>query len=445
MRFLTLLFVAAFFLPASAYADCTTPVAGVAGELRWLDATMKYCDGISWVFLSPITNGGSDWAGPYSSTRCKSDGEAGSDPGGYCDAGRRAIVHGGWDRLVINYDNDYDGGTYFGAVASPTASFLPNGMVGIGTTTPLSKLEVIGGNIGIGDNTGLMANLYWTSADGWKYRANGMGGGLKFLQTSEGGGAVLYVVPQNTAGAGASATPLGAVKILPNGKVGIGTATPKVSLEVVAIDDNQQIRATRTDNSTQSAGVSLWPANTISASNPAWWYGLRPNDAGLSIGTWNNSGGAGAAITRMYISTAGSVGIGNTAPAYALDVTGSIRAANVIYTSDARLKTNVRPVSGLDTILRLRGVSYDFKADGRHATGVIAQELEPVMPHAVLTAPDGVKSVDYIQIVAPLIEAVKELKADNDNLRERLGALEAGRTATPIKGQGGAAAMRLND
>lgn len=219
------------------------------------------------------------------------------------------------------------------------------------------------------------------------------------------------------------------------GSVGIGTTAPQVRLEVVNPGNTeQQIRASRASNA-HATGVSLFPAGTVTAANPGWWYGLRANNAGFSLGTFDGAD----STTRMYVSTGGNVGIATATPAYPLDVGGSIRAENVIYTSDARLKTHVQPVSGLDTILRLRGVSYDFKADGRHATGVIAQEIEAVMPHAVLTAPDGIKSVDYIQIIAPLIEAVKELKTDNDDLRTRLVVLE--KVKKPEAGN----ALRLNE
>lgn len=47
------------------------------------------------------------------------------------------------------------------------------------------------------------------------------------------------------------------------------------------------------------------------------------------------------------------------------------------------------------------------------------------MPEAVSTDAKGIKSVEYSQLIAPLIEAVKQLKADNDNLRERVKILEA--------------------
>ena len=56
--------------------------------------------------------------------------------------------------------------------------------------------------------------------------------------------------------------------------------------------------------------------------------------------------------------------------------------------------------------------------------GLIAQEVEKVYPEAVTEGPDGFKVLEYQALVAPLIEAVKELKAENDALKVRLDALE---------------------
>ena len=93
---------------------------------------------------------------------------------------------------------------------------------------------------------------------------------------------------------------------------------------------------------------------------------------------------------------------------------------NVTAFSDERLKSNIETIEGgLDKVEQLRGVTYI--RDERDNIGVIAQEVEKVLPEIVLTADDemGTKSVDYSRITAVLIEAVKELSA-------KVKALEAG-------------------
>ena len=92
---------------------------------------------------------------------------------------------------------------------------------------------------------------------------------------------------------------------------------------------------------------------------------------------------------------------------------------NVTAFSDERLKSNIETIQGgLDKVEQLRGVTYI--RDERDNIGVIAQEVEKVLPEIVLTADDemGTKSVDYSRITAVLIEAVKELSAKVKYLEE---------------------------
>lgn len=126
----------------------------------------------------------------------------------------------------------------------------------------------------------------------------------------------------------------------------------------------------------------------------------------------------------------GSLGIG----AVPSGVAGEIRATNEItayYASDARLKENLKVLSGaLHKVMTLRGVEYDWTAehiaarggeDGyfvrKHDVGVIAQELQIVLPEAVATREDGFLAVRYEKIVPLLIEALKEMKAELDSLK----------------------------
>ena len=104
---------------------------------------------------------------------------------------------------------------------------------------------------------------------------------------------------------------------------------------------------------------------------------------------------------------------------------GTINCANLTATfdinstSDANLKTNIQTVeNALDTINSLRGVSFDWKETGKGSYGVIAQELEEVLPELVRT--EGNKSVNYNGIVGVLIEAIKELKSEVEELKQQL-------------------------
>jgi hypothetical protein len=101
-----------------------------------------------------------------------------------------------------------------------------------------------------------------------------------------------------------------------------------------------------------------------------------------------------------------------------LSATGEIIAGgNVTAYSDERLKDNIETLDG-SKVFDMRGVS--FTKDNKAGSGVIAQELEKIAPELVHTAEDGMetKSVAYGNLVGYLIEAVKELKAEIEELKK---------------------------
>ena len=114
---------------------------------------------------------------------------------------------------------------------------------------------------------------------------------------------------------------------------------------------------------------------------------------------------------------------GSEITALTLDMSGAGAATfnnNVTAFSDIRLKSNINTLEfGLEKVNNLRGVTYT--RDGRENIGVIAQEVEEVLPNIVLTADDemGTKSVDYGRITAVLIEAVKELTKRVEELENK--------------------------
>ena len=96
--------------------------------------------------------------------------------------------------------------------------------------------------------------------------------------------------------------------------------------------------------------------------------------------------------------------------------TGTLTVVDVNSTSDINLKTNINPVeNALDTVSQLRGVSFDWKETGKSSYGVIAQEIEEVLPELVGTG--DTKSVNYNGIIGVLIEAIKELKSEIEDLK----------------------------
>jgi hypothetical protein len=104
-----------------------------------------------------------------------------------------------------------------------------------------------------------------------------------------------------------------------------------------------------------------------------------------------------------------------------VSITGALVASgNITAFSDERLKSHIQTIpNALDKVLSVRGVTYDMNDE--RGTGVIAQELEKVLPEAVFDNEDGMKSVAYGNVVGMLIEAIKEQQAQIDNLMEIVG------------------------
>lgn len=89
--------------------------------------------------------------------------------------------------------------------------------------------------------------------------------------------------------------------------------------------------------------------------------------------------------------------------------------------SDERLKKNIHTIQNpLEKVTSLRGVTFDFKENDKKQIGVIAQEVEKIIPEVVQERPDGYKGVQYENLVALLIEAVKEQQKQINELRGRL-------------------------
>jgi hypothetical protein len=99
-----------------------------------------------------------------------------------------------------------------------------------------------------------------------------------------------------------------------------------------------------------------------------------------------------------------------------INASGIVTATDFNSTSDLNLKYNVETVeNALDTVNALRGVSFNWKENDRKSYGVIAQELEEILPDLVI---DGeIKTVNYNGIIGVLIEAVKELKKEVEELK----------------------------
>ena len=136
--------------------------------------------------------------------------------------------------------------------------------------------------------------------------------------------------------------------------------------------------------------------------------------AGAGI-SYNSSTG----VITCTIDSPAEVGLGNLSNS-GNNLSGSFTATgNITAFSDERLKENIETIEGaLDKVSQMRGVTYKYKSelnDCQRGTGVIAQEIQQVMPEVVEEG--EYLSVAYGNLVGVLIEAVKELKAELDQCK----------------------------
>ena len=119
----------------------------------------------------------------------------------------------------------------------------------------------------------------------------------------------------------------------------------------------------------------------------------------------------------------GNIGIATDNPTEKLHVIGNILASgNITAFSDIKLKDNIEVIpNALDKVVQIRGVTFDrIDEEVPRQSGVIAQEVEKVLPEVVITNKNGIKSVAYGNLVGLLIESIKELKVEVNELKARL-------------------------
>jgi len=133
-----------------------------------------------------------------------------------------------------------------------------------------------------------------------------------------------------------------------------------------------------------------------------------------------------SAINTLGVSVSGNITAVSgsfTGPisASVINASGDITA---FFSSDERLKDNITPIgSAIDKLNTIGGYEFDWNNSSEHSghdVGVIAQEIEKVLPEVVVTRGNGYKAVRYEKIVALLIQAIKEQQSQIDDLKSRL-------------------------
>lgn len=265
---------------------------------------------------------------------------------------------------------------------------------------------------------------------------NGKYAGMIWADNNQGG----YIVYQNQGGGvGANYSDrfrIGAVTGV-NFEIGSSNSTDGVPSDrkIVMSATNSEIEISTTN------GIKLYGATSGSASIIAHPTATPttfklPINAGTSAQALATDGSGNlywkdvSNITQSSDLRIDRLGVGCAAGA-----SGTIRAAGDItafYSSDISLKTNIKNIdNAMDKIQKINGVSFDWTDsylienggeddyfNRKHDVGVIAQEIESVLPEVVATRENGIKAVKYDRIVALLIEGIKELKAEVEDLKK---------------------------
>jgi hypothetical protein len=199
-----------------------------------------------------------------------------------------------------------------------------------------------------------------------------------------------------------------------------GTATsttniPNLSGDITSVNTVTTLATVNANVGTFGNGTAI-PSITVNAKGLITGVTTTAVSSGTAI-TDDTSTNASRFLT-FTSATSGSISAANVSSTKLTfnPSTGLLTVVDINSTSDLNLKENVQTVeNALETINTLRGVSFDWKETGRSSYGVIAQELQEILPNLVN---DGeVKSVNYNGIIGVLIEAVKELKKEVEDLK----------------------------
>jgi hypothetical protein len=226
------------------------------------------------------------------------------------------------------------------------------------------------------------------------------------------------------------------------GDVGTDSTTVKMGIDtdengIIIIDTKPGDGASSSvmlGTSLEETGIIIIDTKPGGAGGDSTAVSMQTSPTQAELTLFNGDSAEEADIALRVGTDGGRIGINTNSPSEELYVVGDITATGAITElSSAKYKTNISQLdNALDLVDDLRGVNYNWRTEDfpglqfspERQIGLVAEEVETVVPELVHSDDNGEKSVNYSKLTAVLIEAVKELKAENEELKARMEALE---------------------
>jgi hypothetical protein len=195
-------------------------------------------------------------------------------------------------------------------------------------------------------------------------------------------------------------------KWLANGNFGVGILTPAVKMDVYGTGANASLTA---DTGIFKIGGTITQELTFgehTATPFAFWMQTKKNT------------NDGTTYPLSLNPLGGNIGIGKVNPGVALDVNGAITASSDITSNSDRFykKDIVEIQNALEKVKQLIGVTFQRDGEDYRSAGLIAQDVEKVLPEAVRTNTDGKLTLAYFSVLGLIVEAIKDLDKKVDRL-----------------------------